>query len=169
MPHRSRVRHPISPNLRRHLHPEKPVDGRAALRSVLFSRSLDENPPHRLSGGGKEMSTTIPFLSIMGNDQPNVGFVDECRGLQRVIGRFLRHAGGGEFAQFFIHQWQQPLRGLRVSAFDGRKNLSDVAHRRPVCFGVVSRQSRSYGKCEGVAHRSVGARRCRVKPGGSRN
>lgn len=67
--------------------------------------TFNQNAPHGLGGGPEEMGTSAPLLLIR-TGQAKPGFMDERGGLQGLSGFLLRHLGGGELAQFFIHQWK---------------------------------------------------------------
>ena len=54
---------------------------------LLSPGSLDKNPPHRLRRGGKEVAAIVPQPLAVGlavADQPQISFVDQRRGLQRL-------------------------------------------------------------------------------------
>ena len=53
--------------------------------------------------------------------------MDQCGGLQGLIGRFVGHARRSELAQFAIDQRQQFIGGLGIAVFDGFQNAGDVA------------------------------------------
>ena len=77
----------------------------AAMFWTAFSSGLvHQNPPHRFSRGGEEMSPAVPVLRLLDVDEPNVRIVDE-RGRLQGLSRFLvRHLRRGEFAQLVLDQ-----------------------------------------------------------------
>lgn len=52
--------------------------------TLLSACIVDEDAPHRLSGGAEEMSAALPLLFVV--EQFEIGFMDQCRGLQRLTG-----------------------------------------------------------------------------------
>lgn len=48
----------------------------AALESVPFAGTIDEDAAHGLGRGGKEMSAAVPTLNLLGIHQPYVSFMD---------------------------------------------------------------------------------------------
>jgi len=57
-------------------------------------RLFNEDPPHGLSGGTEKMSPAREVWIRVAH-QPQPCFMHECRGLQRLVGRFIRHARRG--------------------------------------------------------------------------
>lgn len=51
----------------------------------------------------------------------------ERGGLQRLVGRFIRHARRRELAQFAVHRWKQLIGGVWIAMLYGFKNAGDVA------------------------------------------
>ena len=49
--------------------------------------------------------STIGKLPIVISDQPQPRLMDQRRGLQSLIGRFIRHFGRHQLAQFFWIPW----------------------------------------------------------------
>ena len=64
--------------------------------AVLAAGIVDEDAPHRLGGRGEEMSAAVPVRFAMRSHQPQVRFVDQGRGLQRLPGGFLCQSLSGE-------------------------------------------------------------------------
>ena len=73
------------------------------------------------------------------SDQPEVGLVDQGRGLERLAGLLLRQPLGGQLAQLVVDQRQELLGRLRVALLDGREDAGHVVHRyaREVACGGV--------------------------------
>ena len=61
-------------------------------------------------------------------DQPDVRFVDECSGLQRLAGVFVCQLLRGQPAQFLVDQRKQLVRRVLIACRDGIKHATDVAH-----------------------------------------
>jgi len=101
----------------------------ASLPPRLVTGRFNQDPAHRLGGGGKEMAATVPVLDHVGIDQSDIGLVDQGGGLERVA-RFLpRQLLTGELAEFLIDQGQELLSRLGLALFDRREDASYVFHR----------------------------------------
>ena len=61
--------------------------------------------------------------------QPEVGLVDQRRGLERLAGLLLGHLCGGQLAQLVVDQRQELLGGVRVALLDGGQDARHLAHR----------------------------------------
>jgi hypothetical protein len=62
----------------------------ATMFGALFSPGiLNEDSPHRLGGGGKEVAAAVPVLCLIHIDQTQVGIMHEGRGLESLPGFFL--------------------------------------------------------------------------------
>jgi len=64
---------------------------------------LDENPPHRVGGGGEEMTAAVPGEFGVG-DQPGVGLMNQSGRLQRVSGPLFAHALLRDFPQLIVYE-----------------------------------------------------------------
>ena len=55
-------------------------------------------------------------------DDPQIGFMDQCRGLKCLSGLLICKFGRGQFAEFVVHQWQEPtlLHSSRQIQFETR-------------------------------------------------
>ena len=62
----------------------------APLVAAFAASCFHKYSPHGLGGGGEEVAAAIPSLQVIGADEPEVGFVDEGRCLQRLAWLFLR-------------------------------------------------------------------------------
>jgi len=51
---------------------------------------VNQNSPHELGGNGKEMGAILPAHALV-IDEPQVGFVNQSRGLQGVAGALPAH------------------------------------------------------------------------------
>ena len=54
-------------------------------------------------------------------NQPEVGLVDQRRGLQGVSGAFLPHKTFGNAAQFGVHEWNEAFQGRRITVTPGKQ------------------------------------------------
>ena len=99
-------------------------------QSVKLSahRFPHQNPPHRLRRRRKEVPPTIPLLGLLHIHQPQIGLVHQRGRLQRLPRLLVSQLGGGQFAQFVVHQRQQLLGSGRVAGFDLGQDAGDVGH-----------------------------------------
>ena len=58
------------------------------------------------------MAATLPVLSLLDINQPQVGFVDQRRGFERLSGLLLSESLRRKFAQLVLDQRQELLRGV---------------------------------------------------------
>ncbi len=96
---------------------------------ALFTASaLDENPPHRLSRGSKEMAAAVPVLNLLPVDQTQVGIVYKGRGLESLARLLMSELLRRQLPQFGVDKRQQLLGRGWIASFDRGKNASDLAH-----------------------------------------
>ena len=98
--------------------------------TLLPPRVLDEDAAHRLGRCSEEMPPTFPAHLLIGAQEPQAGFVNQCRGLQRLPGLLLSEFLSSQLAKLVIHQRQELLRGVRVALLDGGQDVSDFGHDR---------------------------------------
>jgi hypothetical protein len=103
---------------------------------------FDQNSPHGLSRSSKEMPPTVPVLGLFYIHQPDVRLMHQGRGLQGLSRLLLRHFGGGQLAQFLIHQRQQLVGCVPVTVFDLRENPGHVPRRTRWCYRFEGRGGR---------------------------
>jgi hypothetical protein len=75
----------------------------AALAGTSPSRVINQNLSHHPRRYGKEMRAVSP-LHIPAINQPQVCFVDQSRGLQRVASAFAPHITLGQMMQLAMDQ-----------------------------------------------------------------
>ena len=83
---------------------------RAVFNALIVARPLDENAPHRQSGGGKEVTAALPLSGLVRHAQ--VGLVDEGSRLQSL----MRLALAGSLA----------LASFRSSSYTSGRNSPEV-------------------------------------------
>ena len=66
------------------------------LEPTLATGGLDQNPPHRFSRGGEEVATAVPALKVICVHQPQISFVDQGRGLERLARASPGQSLGGQ-------------------------------------------------------------------------
>jgi hypothetical protein len=98
----------------------------AAALGEAAAGPIDEDPAHGFGGGGEEMCAVLPRrLRLAAEAEPR--FVDECGGLQGLVGGFARHAGGGQLAQLIVNEGQQLVGRLDLAASDAAEEVREVA------------------------------------------
>src|SRR5579862_5843875 len=89
--------------------------------------AFNENASHRLSRGGEKVRAAFPHLAIAAA-QTKPGLVNQSGRLQSQTCGFVGHFNGGQFAQFFIHQWEQPIGSLSLAFIDRIQKSCHFAH-----------------------------------------
>ena len=89
---------------------------------------VDEHPSHRLGGSGKKVAPIGEYTASRGTNEPQIGLVNQGRGVQRVARCLIRDVTSRELAQLVVHDRQKLRRGLRIAIVDGVKNSSDLIH-----------------------------------------
>ena len=100
------------------------------LARCLAAGLFDEDAAHGLGRGGEEVAAAVPVLGLLRVHQPQVGLVDQGRGLERLAGLLLGQLLRRQLAQLVVDQRQQLLGGVRVALLDGGQDAGDIAHRR---------------------------------------
>ena len=126
-----------------------PGDSSAGLPTAFVTRVLDEHPPHGFGGGGEEVSAAVPAFGALLIDKPHVSLVHQGGGLQRVVGRLVRHPGGGEFAQLVVDQRQQLLGRRRVALFDRFQHAGHIGHSPIIGYASPLRKRKNQIRASG--------------------
>jgi len=88
----------------------------AVLDSLVMTRALDEDAPHGEGRGREEMSTAIPALFRAVTRDAEKCFVNERRGLQRLVWlAFASEARSRQFPEFVIDFGQHLARSARTA------------------------------------------------------
>lgn len=74
---------------------------------------IDQDAPHRLSGRIEKMRSIFK-RPVVSSDEAHPSFMNECRGLQRLLLAFASHLIRSQFAQLIINSRQQFLSGTGV-------------------------------------------------------
>ena len=88
---------------------------------ALLPGTVDEDATHGLGGGGKEVSPAVPVRRSRCRSplhQPEVGLVDQSRGLERLSWFLLSQFLGGKLPQLVVDQRQELLGGVRIALLD---------------------------------------------------
>ena len=76
---------------------------------------IDQDAAHRSRRDGEKMAAVFPAGGRLVG-QAQVGFVDECRWLERVIGPLVPQRRGGEPAQFVVDEREHRAGTVGTSA-----------------------------------------------------
>ena len=88
-----------------------PDTATAPFLSIPITGVIDQDAAHGFGRGGKEVASAVELLLP---DQPQICFVNECRGIERVPRRFRSHPGSGQLPQFIIDKRKEFHRGLAI-------------------------------------------------------
>ena len=75
---------------------------------------IDQNSPHGSRRDSKEMRTTLPVLLVR-TMKSEIEFVDQCRGLQGVIGALRSESAHGHAMELSIEVRNEPTEVVPVS------------------------------------------------------
>ena len=98
------------------------------LEPAFAAGSFDEDAAHGFRRGGEEMAAAVPVLGLFHVHQPQIGFMDQGRGLERLAGFFPGQFPRGQLAQLVVDQRQELLGGVRVALLDGGQDARDLGH-----------------------------------------
>src|SRR5262245_17864239 len=119
------VRHRRGEARFRHLHALLQT---AALGRLTAAGLVNQDAAHRFGGGGEEVAPAVPVPDLVRAHEPEVGFVDQGGGLQRLPRLLLGQLLGSELPQLVVDQRQQLLGGVRVAMLNLHQNLCYFAH-----------------------------------------
>lgn len=88
---------------------------------------LDEDPPHRLRRGAKEVSSALP-CGLLISSQPDPSIVHEDGRLDRLSGLFLRHFPTGHRTQLVVHESEELCGGALVTVLDPLEKEGHISH-----------------------------------------
>src|SRR5262249_34257904 len=143
----------------------------AALEAFLRARLLDQDAAHRFRGGEKKVATvgkrprpgSASPVSILlpALHQPQVRFMDQGRGIERLPRLLVRELLGRQFAQLIVDQWQELVGGGGIALLDGGQDARDVGHavkhnRRGGARPAAGRVSTRGGWLPGQKHQPPG-------------
>ncbi len=95
-----------------------PFASAAAFPGLVASGIVDQNPPHCFGGRGKKVAAVLPMLNLVDIDEPEIGLVDQGRGLKGLPRLLVSQPLRSQLAQLFIDQRQELVRGVRIAGFD---------------------------------------------------
>src|SRR6185312_11637970 len=132
----------------------------AAFRRVAGAGVVGQNLAHDVRGDAEKVGAALE-VRLAGINQAKVSFVDQRGGLQGVADALLPEIVSGEFAQFGVDLWQEPVEGglvafSQILQSDGNwlRNLhvgfEDSRHsdiNRCVAIKITEKQ-RGFGLCD---------------------
>jgi hypothetical protein len=97
---------------------------------------IHQDSPHGFRCRGEEMPaigksflpTAVGGVSLTTLYKPQIGFVHERRGIQRVARCFAGHVASRQLAQLVVNQRQKLCSGVRVAGVEGAKNSREIRH-----------------------------------------
>ena len=102
-----------------------PAPVTAALLAPAGTSAIDQDPPHRFSGGAEEVTAVRKLLVA---HQPQISFMHERCGVERLPRLFLHELLRRELAQLVIDQREKPIRGVRIALIDGVQDVGNFGH-----------------------------------------
>src|SRR5262245_47652207 len=99
----------------------------AALEGPLLAGRLNQNAPHGFRRGGEEVPTPVELLIA---NETEVGFVDERRGIEGVVGSFRSQTRRRQPPQLIVDEWEELPGCLAIASVDGLQDTSDFRHHR---------------------------------------
>jgi hypothetical protein len=88
---------------------------------------LDQNAPHRLGRRAVKMAAVLEVHFAQAR-QAQIGLVDQCRRLQRVLGPFVAQHGARQLPELRVHRVDQRRQGTLVPSTPLIEQASDVSH-----------------------------------------
>ena len=86
----------------------------ATLLIPLGTCPIHKDAPHQASGHRQKVCAVLP-VDVLDVDQPQVGLVDKCGGLEAVPSTFSCHAPLGDAVQLSFDQGNQPFERTLVA------------------------------------------------------
>src|SRR5205807_2491639 len=85
---------------------------------------------HGLSRRREEVASVLVQVRALRAPKPQISFVNQGGGLERLARFFLSELLRRQFAQLLVHQRQQLLRGVGIALLDGGQDAGDFVHQR---------------------------------------
>ena len=101
----------------------------AAFELTVAAGAVDKDPAHCFGGGAKEMRAVGKVKSLCASE-PEIGLVDQRRGLEGVAGTFGSHSSNRDRPQFVINELVKPVQGMGISAGGVVEELGYGVHDR---------------------------------------
>lgn len=84
---------------------------------------IDQDLSHQVRGQGDEVAAVADLQSTL-IQQPQVRLMDECGGLQRVVGTFPPQMATRDATQLLVHEGQKTMQRVIVSGTPQPKELA---------------------------------------------
>ena len=101
----------------------------ASAFQIAAPRVVHQNAAHQLRRNGEKMGAVLPLHAVVVH-QPQVGFVDQGRGLQAVAGALARHVAVRQAVKLLIDDRRQPFERIPVSLAPGAQQQAYVGRGR---------------------------------------
>ena len=86
---------------------------------------VHEDTPHQPRRHREKVRAVLP-VHLLDIDEPQVGLVDERRGLQAMAAPFTAHASPGDLLQLPLHERNHPAEGRLVAVSPREQQLGDL-------------------------------------------
>jgi len=104
------------------------LEARAAFQ-VVTPRMLYQNAPHQLRRNREKMGAILPVHALIIH-QAQVGFVDQCRGLETVAVALTLHVATRQAVELVINDGGQPFERSLVSVAPGAEKRAYIGFSR---------------------------------------
>ena len=84
------------------------------------------------------MSPTVPVPSALAVEQPEIGLVDKCGGLEGLPGLLVGQPLGSQLAQLVVDQREKSLGSVWLAVIDRREDRGDFGHGRRSSLAIRS-------------------------------
>ena len=89
---------------------------------------IDQNSPHGFGGGGEKMPAVVPAGLGLVADEPELGLMNQGRGLQCLSRLFLGELSRSQLPQLVIDQGQEFFASLRIPLLDFGQDAGEIGH-----------------------------------------
>ena len=96
-----------------------------SLEPFAVSGAIENDSPHGLGGSSVEVTSVVPGPLGARTHQPEIGVVNESRGLKRLARALVSQPGCGQPTKFVVNQGQEVAGSLAIAQPDGVENLRD--------------------------------------------
>jgi hypothetical protein len=95
---------------------------------LLAPGIVDQNTAHGLGCGRKEVAAVVPRLRAFFIDEPDVRFMHQRCGVERLSRPLARQLLGRQLPQLFVNEREEVASRLRVALFNRIKDSRYVVH-----------------------------------------
>ena len=101
----------------------------AAFDGAVFAGVVYQNAAHQLRGDAEKLGAVLPIGARLVYEF-EIGFIDECGGLQGMATAFAAQVSGGDALQFGINQRHEPVERSSLTATPGPQHFGDIFKRQ---------------------------------------